>query len=136
MRVLKTVKIRFMHVEATCTALFDTGSSYTILQRAFFEKAFGASWKILPKPVKLYLVNGELVEADKYAEVTITIDDVELLPPETILILDEFIEEEVEVDGKKIRMPEAIIGSGTMDKYGILLDPRGGVIVGGAGLLL
>lgn len=133
MRVLKTVKIRFMHVEATCTALFNTGSSYTILQRAFFEKAFGASWKILPKPVKLYLVNGELVEADKYAEVTITIDDVELLPPETILILDVFIEE---VDEKKIRMPEAIIGSGTMDKYGILLDPREGVIVRGAGLLL
>ena len=77
-----------------------------------------------------------MVEADKYAEVTITIDDVELLSPETILILDEFIEEEVEVDGKKIRMPEAIIGSGTMDKYGVLLDPRGGVIVRGAGLLL
>jgi len=38
--------------------------------------------------------------------------------------------------GKKIRLPELIIGAGTTDKYGIVLDPKEGVKVLGAGLLL
>jgi hypothetical protein len=49
-----------------------------------------------------------------------------LLPPETVLVLDEFVEE-VEVDGRRIKTPEVIVGAGTMDKYGILLDPREGL---------
>jgi hypothetical protein len=89
----------------------------------------------LSKPVRLHLVNGEFVEADKYARVTLIIDGVELLPPETVLVLDEFVEE-VEVEGRRIKTPEVIVGAGTMDKYGILLDPREGVKVLGAGLLL
>jgi len=67
--------------------------------------------------------------------VTLVIDDVELLPPETALVLDEFADE-VEVEGRKMKMPEVIVGAGTMDKYGILLDPRGGVKVLGAGTIL
>ena len=114
---------------------FDTGSGYTITRRTFFEKSFGPSWERLSNPVKLHLVNGEFVEADKYARVTLIIDGVELLPPETVLVLDEFVEE-VEVDGRRIKTPEVIVGAGTMDKYGILLDPREGVKVLGAGLLL
>jgi hypothetical protein len=115
--------------------LFDAGSSYTVVQRAFFERSFGASWERLSKPVKLYLINGEYVEADKYAQVTIIVDGVELLPPETVLVLDEYAEE-VEVEGVKVKLPEVIVGAGTMDKYGILLDPREGVKVVGAGFLL
>jgi hypothetical protein len=135
LRVRKAINLRLAGREVGCTALFDTGSSYTIIQGAFFEKSFGASWERLRKPVKLYLVNGKFVEADKYAQVTLIIDDVELLPPETVLVLDEFAEE-VEVEGRRMRMPEVIVGAGTMDKYGILLDPREGVKVLGAGLLL
>jgi len=133
LRVRKAINLRLAGREVECTALFDTGSSYTIIQRAFFEKGFGASWERLRKPVKLYLVNGKFVEADKYAQVTLIIDDVELLPPETVLVLDKFAGE---VEGRRMRMPEVIVGAGTMDKYGILLDPREGVKVLGAGLLL
>ena len=33
-------------------------------------------------------------------------------------------------------MPDVIVGSGTMDKYGIVLDPREGVkVIGGSPLL-
>jgi hypothetical protein len=112
--------------EVECTALFDTGSCYTIIKRTLFEKSLGPSWEKLSKPVKLYLVNGKFVEADKYAQVTLIIDGVELLPPETVLVLDEFVEE-VEVEGKRIKTPEVIVGAGTMDKYGILLDPGEGL---------
>jgi hypothetical protein len=49
--------------------------------------------------------------------------------------LDDFIEE-IEVEGRKVKLPELIIGSSTMDKYGIALDPREGVRLTGATLLL
>jgi hypothetical protein len=135
LRVLKDVKVRFGGKEVTCTPLFDTGSGFTVVSRGFFEKSFGASWSPLPRPVKLYLVDGRFAKADKYVEVTIVVDDIELLPPETALVLDEFAEEVV-VEGRRVKMPDMIVGSGTMDKYGIALDPREGIKVIGASLLL
>jgi hypothetical protein len=133
--VLKDVKVRFGDREVTCIALFDTGSGFTVISRSFFERSFGALWSSLPRPVKLYLADGRFVKADKYVEVTIVIDDIELLPPETALVLEGFAEEVV-VGGRRVKMPDMIIGSGTMDKYGIVLDPREGVKVLGASLLL
>ncbi len=41
------------------------------------------------------------MEADKYAQVVIIIDDVELLPPEVVLIVDKFVEE-IEVGGRNV----------------------------------
>jgi hypothetical protein len=70
---------------------------------------------------------------DKYAQIIIIVNGFVL--PETVFIIDEFIEE-IEVEGGKIRLPELIIGSGTMDKYGITLDPKEGVKLTGAALLL
>jgi len=133
MRALKTVMVEFMGKKVSCLALFDTGSGYTVVQQAFFEKNFGVSWLKLPRTVKLYLINGKFVEADKYAQLTIIMDDVELLPPETVLIVDEFVEK---VEGKKVGLPKLIIGSGTMDKYGITIDPKEGVKLTGATLFL
>ncbi len=135
MCVLKDVKVRFGDREITCTALFDTGSGFTVVSRGFFERNFGALWSPLPRPVKLCLVDGRFVKADKYAEVTIVIDNIELLPPETALVLEGFTEEVV-VEGRRVKMPDIIVGSGTMDKYGIVLDPREGVKVLGASPLL
>lgn len=43
-----------------------------------------------------------------------------------MLVLDDFASE-VEVDSRRIKLPNVVIGSGTMDKYGIVLDPREGV---------
>jgi len=135
MRALKNVRVRFMDREVGCTALFDMDSGHTVIQRAFFEKSFGANWSKLPKPIRLYLVDGDFVEADKYAQAIIIVDDVELLPPEVILIVDRFVEE-VEVEGRRVKLPELIIGSGAVDKYGITLDPKEGVKLTGATLLL
>jgi hypothetical protein len=133
LRARKTIRLKLAGKEVERTALFDTGSSYTVVQRAFFERSFGASWERLSKPVKLYLINGEYVEADKYAQVTMVVDDVELLPLETVLVLDEYAGE---VEGARVKLPEVIVGAGTMDKYGILLDPREDVKVVSAGFLL
>jgi len=37
-RALKTVMVEFMSKKVSYMALFDTGSGYTIVQRAFFKK--------------------------------------------------------------------------------------------------
>jgi len=52
-----------------------------------------------------------------------------------VFVVDEFAEE-IEVEGRRVRLPELIVGSGTMDKYGITLDPKEGVKLTGAALLL
>jgi hypothetical protein len=40
--VRKVIKLALASREVECTALFDTGSGYTIIRRTFFEKSFGA----------------------------------------------------------------------------------------------
>jgi len=52
-----------------------------------------------------------------------------------MFIVDSF-GKEIEVGGREISLPELVIGSGSMDKYGIVLDSREGVKVVGASLLL
>ena len=54
------------------------------------------------------MVSGEFVEADKYAQVTIVIGDVALLPLE-VIVVDEFVEE-VEVGGHKVKLPRVGYG--------------------------
>jgi len=132
-RAIRNVRIKFMDREVECLALFDSGSGVTVARRDFFENSFGTSWQRLSKPLKLYWINGMYMEVDKYAQITIVIDGFEL--PETVFIVDSFVKE-IEVGGRRISLPELIIGSGTMDKYGIVLDPREGVKVVGASLLL
>lgn len=80
-----------------------------------------------------FWINGESIRVDKYASLIIVIDEVAI--PEVVFVVDKFVGE-VEVEGRKIKLPEVIIGSGTMDKYGIVLDPKEGVRITGAGLLL
>jgi len=133
MRALKTVKIRYADREVECLTLFDTGSGITAIQRAFFEEHFGTSWLKLEKPRRVYWINGEYIEIDKYAHIIIIIDGLDF--PEVVFIIDSYVRE-IEVEGRSIRLPELIIGSGTMDKYGIALDPKEGVKLGRAVLLV
>jgi len=122
-RALRTVKVKYMGKEVECQALFDTGSGITAIQRAFFEEHFGAGWMKLEKPRRVRWINGECIEIDRYAYITIIIDELDL--PEAVFIIDDYVRE-VEVEGRRVRLPELIVGSGTMDKYGIELDPKEG----------
>ena len=133
MRVLRSVRVKFMSGEATAIALFDSGSSVTIIQRRFFEKVFGSTWSILEKPLRVCLVDGRCIDIDRYAQLVIEINGFSF--PETVLVVDEFVEE-IEIEEKKVKLPELIIGAGTMDKYGIALDPKEGIKIAGATLLI
>jgi len=130
---LKTVKMRYADREIERLALFDAGSGVTAVQRAFFEKHFGAERLRLGRPRRVYWINGEYIEVDKYVYATIIVDRVNL--PETVFVADSSAEK-VEVEGRRVRLPELVVGSGTMDKYGIELDPKEGVKVGRAVLLI
>jgi predicted aspartyl protease len=132
-RVLRSVRVKFMSREATAIALFDSGSSVTIIQRRFFEKVFGSTWSILEKSLRVCLVDGRCIDIDKYAQLVIEINGFSF--PETVLVVDEFVEE-IEIEEKKVKLPELIIGAGTMDKYGIALDPKEGIKIAGATLLI
>ena len=133
MRALKDVKIKFMDKEVDCTALFDTGPGITAIQRSFFEENFGTRWLRLDRPLRLYWINGESIVVDKYVQANIVINGFEL--PEVVFIVDDFVKE-VMLEGRRIKLPELIIGSGTIDKYGIILDPKEGVKFTGAVLML
>ncbi len=100
-----------MGKDVACTALFDTGSGVTVIQRRFFEENLGTKWVRLEKPLKLYWINGESIKVDKHAQLSIIIDDFEF--PETVFIVDDFVKE-VEVEDGRVRLPKLIIGSGTM----------------------
>jgi len=78
----------------------------TAVQHTLFEKRFGVNWLKPDRPLKLYWINSESIEVDKYAHIIITIGDFDF--PETVLIVDSLVEES-EVGGRKIRLPELIM---------------------------
>jgi hypothetical protein len=108
-RALKDVRVGLLNREVGCTALFDAGSGVTAVQRSFFEGSFGARWLALDKPLRLYWINGDFIQADKYAQITIVVDGFKL--PETALVVGYFVK-----GVRRVRLPELIVGSGTMDK--------------------
>ncbi len=61
---------------------------------------------------------------DKHVQATTVIDEYQL--PEVVFVIDEWAER-TKVDEKEIKLPEIVVGSGTMDKYRISLDPKEGV---------
>jgi len=82
------------------------------VQHTLFEKRFGVNWLKPDRSLKLYWINGESIEVDKYARIIITIGDFDF--PETVLIVDSFVEES-EVGGRRIRLPELIMGQKSLD---------------------
>jgi len=64
-------KIRHTDKEAEGQALFDTGSGITAIQRAFFEEHFDTNRLKLEKPQRVHWINGNSIEIDKYAPITI-----------------------------------------------------------------
>lgn len=134
-RVFHEVKVKFENITTNCLALFDTGAAISVIKKSFVEKNFGQVWKKLRKSRFLYWINGSKIEVDKYIELTLIINNVELEPPETILVVDNFIDE-IEVNGRKIKLPDLIIGSSTIDKYGIVIHPEKGIEIMSAVLII
>jgi len=108
MRALKRIKITFQEKTVECEALFDTGASITVIQSSFFKKNFGEKWRVLKRPIRVYWINGHSIKVDKYATLEIIVDEFTFL--ETVFLVNEFKQ------GKRVKLPNLIIGPGTMDK--------------------
>jgi len=123
MRVKKEILLEYKGRKVRATALFDTGSSFTIMSTSKFRTLFGhEDWFVLDRPYYGYLINGQKIRIDKYVIMKIIIDDNELV--EMVFLFDDYIEKTYN-DKREIIFPDMIIGSGTMDKYNIELSPEG-----------
>ncbi|RLF97966.1 MAG: hypothetical protein DRN49_06695 [Thaumarchaeota archaeon] len=92
------------------------------------EKLFGrVKVKPLPKPVKATLINGQQILVEGFVDAELTLKNGYIVSERIYLSRD--MVEEAEVEGRKIRIPDLIIGAPTMETWGIELDLKKGDIV-------
>ncbi len=134
MLVWKVVEVVIEGRASKVKALFDSGSTFTIMGYETLRKLFAdVHVRALPKLVKATLVNGQQITIDGFVDSQMIIKG--YVMPERIY-LSRDIPREVEVEGKRITLPDLIIGSPTMETWGIELDIKKGDIIIRGGLLI
>jgi len=127
-QVRKTLKVSVEGKTVDVEALFDSGSNFTVMGFSKLEKLFGrVKVKPLPKPVKATLINGQQILVEGFVDAELTLKNGYIVSERIYLSRD--MVEEAEVEGRKIRIPDLIIGAPTMETWGIELDLKKGDIV-------
>ena len=128
MQVRKTLKVSVEGKTVDVEALFDSGSNFTVMSFSKLERLFGrVKVKPLPKPVKATLINGQQILVEGFVDAELTLKNGYIVSERIYLSRD--MVEEAEVEGRKIRIPDLIIGAPTMETWGIELDLKKGDIV-------
>ena len=128
MQVRKTLKVSVEGKTVDVEALFDSGSNFTVMGFSKLERLFGrVKVKPLPKPVKATLINGQQILVEGFVDAELTLKNGYIVSERIYLSRD--MVEEAEVEGRKIRTPDLIIGAPTMETWGIELDLKKGDIV-------
>ena len=128
MQVRKTLKVSVEGKTVDVEALFDSGSNFTVMGFSKLERLFGrVKVKPLPKPVKATLINGQQILVEGFVDAELTLKNGYIVSERIYLSRD--MVEEAEVEGRKIRIPDLIIGAPTMETWGIELDLKKGDIV-------
>jgi len=65
---------------------------------------FGFSWSVLEKPLRVCLIDVRCLDIDKYVQLVIELNGFSF--PETVLIVDEFVEE-IEFEGEEDKATRA-----------------------------
>lgn len=134
MQVWKVIEVVVDGRSAMLRVLFNTGSTFTIMGYDTLRKVFGdVHVKPLPKPVKATTVNGQQVIIDGFVDAEIVLGDYVISER---VYLSKDIPREVVVNGRKMRMPDLIIGVATMETWGIELDLKRGDVHVRGGLIL
>ncbi len=127
MQIWKNIKVTIEGKTCEVKTLFDSGSSFIIIGHVKLKELFG---KVPTKPlVKLWegaLANGQKIVIDSYVDSEMTID--KYMISERIY-LSKDIAKKVELEGKEVGLPELIIGSPTMETWGLELDFKRGEMV-------
>jgi hypothetical protein len=125
MLVLKDVEVTIEERTSRLRALFDSGSSFTIMGYEKLKEVFGdVKVKPLIKPKEAALLNGQKIVIDGYVDAQILIDEYLI---EDRIYLTENMVKEVILEGKKM-LPDLIIGAPTLETWGLELNLKEGRI--------
>lgn len=135
MQVFKDVEVIVEEKTSKIRALFDVGSSFTVMGYATFKGIFGEiSAKSLPKPKEAALANGQKITIDSFVDSQIIVDDYMIADR---IYLSRDIVRKATIEEREIQLSDLIIGSPTMETWGIELDlKKGEVIIRGGAFLL
>jgi len=135
LQVWKEVVVRLNGKTSEVRALFDSGSSFTIMGYGALSEFFGeVEVKGLVKAREVVLANGQKVFVDGYVDSGIVIDG--YMIEERVYLSRDIVRKAV-VEGREVLLPDVIIGSPTMETWGIELNlERGEVVIRGASFLL
>lgn len=135
MQIWKDVGFAIEDKISEVRALFDSGSSFTVMGHRTLERLFGKiPVKSLIKPREVILVNGQKITIDSFVDSRITIN--EYMIEERVYLSNDIVKKAM-VEGREISLPDIIIGYLTMEAWGIELDiKRGEVVIRGGAFLL
>jgi len=126
MQVRRNVIVRVEGREAEFDTLFDPGSTITLTSYDAIKELLGdISFRRLVRERWIFLANGGKMLIDAFIDAEIIID--EYMIEERIYLTKDMVRETV-VDGRKVKLPDLIIGSPTMECWGIELDLREGKV--------
>lgn len=134
MQIWKTVQVSVERKTAVVKALFDSGSSFTLMGYEKLTKLFNeVEVKPLPRVKEAGLLNGQKVTLDGYVVGEILIDD---YPIVEIIFLSKDIVSEIVIEGEAKSLPDLIIGAPTLETWGLELDlKKGGIVYRGSFIL-
>jgi len=126
MLVLKDVEVTIEGRTSRLRALFDSGSSFTIMGYEKLKEVFGdVKVKLLIKPREAALLNGEKIIIDGYVDAQILID--EYLIEDRIYFTKNMVKEAI-LEGERKMLPDLIIGAPTLETWGLKLNLKEGKI--------
>jgi hypothetical protein len=126
MQILKEVKVTIEGKTSRLSALFDSGSSFTIMGYERLKELFGeVGVKPLVKPREAALLNGQKIVIDGYVDSQILID--EYLIEDRIYLTKQMVKEVI-LEGEIRPLPDLIIGAPTLETWGLELNLKEGKI--------
>jgi hypothetical protein len=124
MLVLKDVEVTIEGRTSKLRALFNSGSSFTIMGYERLRGVFGdVKVKPLIKPREAALLNGQKIVIDGYVDARILVD--EYLIEDRIYLTKDMVKEVV-LEGVRRALPDLVIGAPTLETWGLELNLREG----------
>ena len=126
MQVRRNVIVRVSGRAGQLDALFDPGSSVTIMGYEVVRDMFGdIAMMKLARARWVVLANGDKVMVDAYANAEILVDEYMV---EDRIYLSKDVVRKATIEGREVKLPDLIIGAPTMESWGIELDLKEGKI--------
>jgi hypothetical protein len=126
MLVLKDVEVTVEGRTFKLRALFDSGSSFTIMGYGRLREVFGdVRVNPLVKPREAALLNGQKIVIEGYVDARILIDEYLI---EDRIYLTKDVAKEVILEGERRVLPDLLIGAPTLETWGLELNLKEGRI--------